>query len=101
MPGETASATVPMPTVPLVLGVTGHCDLSSADVLELRKGVVNILRQVKDHCPHEPTIEVLSCLAEGADQLVAEVALQAGCSVRAPLPFPPEVYKKSTSFWTD
>lgn len=55
-------------------------------------------------------IVVLSSLAPGADSLVAEVALDLGktitladgvtpaITVRAPLPFPPQIYREATTF---
>jgi hypothetical protein len=44
-------------------------------------------------------ILVLSSLAPGADSLVAEVALETNyCTVRAPLPFPPDIYEKADRF---
>jgi hypothetical protein len=52
---------------------------------------------------HTPIV-VLSSLAPGADTVVAEAALDyarehgAAVSVRAPLPFPLEVYRRSSSF---
>ena len=47
-------------------------------------------------------ILVLSSLAPGADSLVAEVALETDhCTVKAPLPFPPDIYEKSDRFVRD
>jgi hypothetical protein len=43
-------------------------------------------------------IVVLSSLAPGADSLVAEVALTEGFTVKAPLPFPPEIYQNASTF---
>ena len=57
--------------------------------------------------PNEPNkripIVVLSSLAPGADQLVAEVALepefqQAGFHLRCPLPFPMDLYRQASTF---
>ena len=59
-----------------------------------------IFRQFRDAYPQTPLV-LLSALAEGADQLAAEAALDSGVFVRAPLPFPPEIYRQSTSFDTD
>jgi len=42
--------------------------------------------------PHTP-IAVLASLADGADRLVARVALDAGCSLVVPLPMPIEEFK--------
>jgi hypothetical protein len=59
-----------------------------------------IFRQFRDAYPQTPLV-LLSALAEGADQLAAEAALDSGVSVRASLPFPPATYRRSTSFDTD
>ena len=45
-----------------------------------------------------PHIVVLSSLAEGADQLVASVALERGAILIAPLPMPFEEYRKDFQF---
>ncbi len=62
---------------------------------------------------HDTPIVVLSSLAPGADSLVAEVALELGATVklgddvtpaitvRAPLPFPPHIYRDATTFKRD
>ncbi len=46
----------------------------------------------------EARIVLLSSLAPGTDTLAAEVALDLGWEVRAPLPFPAALYRRSTSF---
>ena len=83
--------------VPLVVGVTGHRDLRQQDVQRLETEVGTIFERLKrDYLRGEGNtpIIVLSALAEGADQLVARVALKRGLRLIAPLPLPPEEYRR-------
>jgi len=89
-----------LPAVPLVLGAAGHCDPRAEDAEALRQTLAELFRQFKSAYPHTPLV-LLSSLAEGADQLAARVALDNDVFVRAPLPFPEEIYRQSTSFNTD
>jgi hypothetical protein len=75
------------------IGVTGHrvAALAEADEPLLRAQIRNVLSAVKSHA-NGARIEVVSPLAPGADQLVAEEALALGCSLVAPLPFPRDRY---------
>ncbi len=95
--GPDASQELAPPTVPLVLGVTGHREIRPQDAPALRRALGEILRDLKERYPHSP-LRVLSSLAPGADQLVAEEAHAAGAEVAAPLPFLADVYAESTSF---
>jgi len=81
--------------LPLVIGVTGHRDLRADARLAIAGQVRDILLHFKNSYPATPII-LLSALAEGADRLVAEVALQAGigASLMAPLPMPREIYAR-------
>ena len=88
--------------IPLVLGVTGHRDLRSGDAALLCEAVRKIIQDFQDACSDTPII-LLSPLPEGADSLCAEAALKMGGNVQvvAALPFPPEIYRATTSFGTD
>jgi hypothetical protein len=77
--------------VPLIVAVTGHRDLVAQEVPEIREQVRGFLNRLLEHYP-ERGVTVMSSLAEGADQLVAEEALQLGIPVIAPLPMPREMY---------
>jgi hypothetical protein len=77
--------------VPLIVAVTGHRDLVAREVPEIRELVSEFLNRLLTHYP-ERGVTVMSSLAEGADQLVAEEALRLGIPVIAPLPMPREVY---------
>lgn len=83
--------------LPLVVGVTGHRDLRPDDVVQLRTEVRTVLDRIRtdylDGDCDTPLI-VMSSLAEGADQLVARVALEAGAGLVAPLPMAAEEYRK-------
>jgi hypothetical protein len=76
-----------------MIGVTGHRDLRPADHSVLERTVRRAIEELRDQCPHTPLI-VLSALAEGADRLVARVALDVGLSLIVPLPMPQAEYEK-------
>ena len=76
----------------LVVGVTGHRNLRAADVPALHGQVRAFFLDLRARYPALP-ISVLSSLAEGSDQLVAQVALELGLHVVAPLPVAPELYR--------
>ena len=87
----------PRHRVPLVIGVTGHRDPRDEDVEELKRRVGQVFDGIaKDYLTADGAtpIVVLSSLAEGADQLVASVALERGAILIAPLPMPLEEYRK-------
>ena len=83
--------------LPLVIGVTGHRDLRDEDVPRLEQEVAAIIATLRrDYLDgdQDTPILVLSALAEGADRLVARVALKAGARLIAPLPMPLEEYRR-------
>ena len=77
--------------IPLVVAVTGHRDLLSSEVSGIRDQVRSLLQQLIDQYP-DRRLRVMSPLAEGADQLVAEVALELGIELSVPLPMPRHLY---------
>jgi hypothetical protein len=89
-----------LPAVPIVIGVVGHRGIRPDQREALKQTLKEIFDQFKRAYPKTPLV-VLSALAEGADQVAARAALDAGAFVRAPLPFPPEIYRQSTSFDSD
>jgi hypothetical protein len=97
-------ASPPAPTdqdlIPIVLGVVGHRELRDSDVPALSAAIKAVLEEFQSAYPHTPLV-LLSSLAAGADQLAARVALDCGWSIRAPLPFPPDAFRASTSFQND
>jgi hypothetical protein len=76
---------------PLVIGVTSHRNLSSREIDGLRSGVRVFFSKLQQDFPDLPLV-VLSPLAEGGDQLVAQEALAAGARLIAPLPMAYEEY---------
>ena len=77
--------------LPLVIAVTGHRDLVAAEIEGIRDRVRHLLTELNDQYS-ERTLRVMSPLAEGADRLVAEVALETGIDLIVPLPMAKEAY---------
>ena len=71
--------------IPLVIGVTSHRNIPVAEIPAVRARVAALFARLRQEFPSLPLI-VLSALAEGGDQLVAEEALAAGARLIAPLP---------------
>lgn len=95
-PVENSPARVAQPRsgpFPLVLGVTGHRDLRPEDGPALTRLVSAILTMLRERYPNTPVL-LLSPLAEGADRLVASVALEEGAKLVVPLPLPVEEYER-------
>ena len=88
----------PLPDrLPLVIGVTGHRDLREQDVPRLEPEVAAIIAGLRrDYLRNDPQtpIIVLSALAEGADRLVARVALAHVARLIAPMPMPLADYRR-------
>ncbi|MGB5208882.1 MAG: hypothetical protein WBP60_00035 [Gammaproteobacteria bacterium] len=77
--------------IPLVIAVTGHRDLLSSEVAGIRDQVNSFLRGLRESYP-DRRLRVMSPLAEGADRLVAECALELGIELSVPLPMPKALY---------
>jgi hypothetical protein len=77
---------------PLVIGVTSHRNLLPGEVDPIRRLVRALFARLRGDFPHTPLI-VLTSLAEGGDQLVAEEALAANVRVIAALPMLREQYE--------
>jgi len=76
---------------PLVIGVTSHRNIPAGEIDPIRQRVRELFAQLQREFPQLPLI-VLSALAEGGDQLVAQEAVAAGIRVVAPLPLPRAIY---------
>lgn len=79
--------------LPLILGVTGHrkIDVQDPRLVECLRGELLRLRQTY---PHSPFL-IVSGLAEGADRLVARLAMEsAAAKLVAILPFPEAEFRK-------
>ena len=77
--------------LPIVIGVTGHRNLRQEDREALKALVRSALEGMQSRCPHSPII-LLDSLAEGADQLCAEVAKELSIPLIAALPLPLDEY---------
>lgn len=77
---------------PFSIAVTGHRDIRPQDATALRQEVANVFKSLRDRMPGRP-LTLLSAVAEGADQLVAEVALQSGLLLTAVIPMPLDIYR--------
>jgi hypothetical protein len=76
----------------LIVGVTGHRMLREAELPGLRAQVQAFFLDLRARYPDLPLV-LLSSLAEGSDQLAAQVAIELGVRVIAPLPMPIEQYR--------
>lgn len=76
---------------PLVIGVTGHRNIPAREEAGLRQCVRDFFAQLRRDFPGLHLV-VISPLAEGGDQWVAEEALAVGVDLIAPLPLPPSTY---------
>ncbi|MBF7097008.1 hypothetical protein [Alkalibacter mobilis] len=79
--------------IPIVVGFTGHRDIYPEDITELKSKVREELLKIREKSPNSNLV-VLNSLAEGADQLCAEVALDMGIPVIAVLPMDVDEYRK-------
>lgn len=69
----------------MIIGVTGHQRIPDQALPVVRGGVRDHLRRIRAEHAGEP-VTLISCLAVGADQLVAGFALEAGCRLHAMIP---------------
>ena len=77
--------------VPLIVAVTGHRDLVAEEIPRIRERVRIFLSELLTEYP-DRGVTVMSALAEGADQLVAEEALALGIPLIVPMPMPGALY---------
>ena len=93
-PLSTSPPTLEQNLLPLFIGITGHRDLREADLQPLREAVRREIQSLRARYPHTPLV-ALSPLGEGADRLIACVALEEGCNLIVPLPLPRASYEDS------
>jgi hypothetical protein len=79
--------------VPLVIGVTSHRNIPAREAEAVRQHVRAFFARLQRDYPRLPLV-VLSALAEGGDQWVAEEALAAGLRLIAPLPVARSDYER-------
>ena len=83
--------------IPLVIGVTGHRDIHEDDIARLKEKIEIIFQSLIKKYEHTPII-LLSPLADGADRIVAEVALDKfkdKITLSVPLPMSEDIYLDS------
>ena len=90
---EPARTAAPDGRLPIVIGVTGHRHLRSGDLTTHREQVRELFAQLRRRYPSTP-LRVVTALAEGADRLVAEVALEEGHELLVPLPLEQTDYER-------
>jgi hypothetical protein len=73
------------PQFPVIIGVTGHRRIAPEAVQPVRRAVKDLLTSWR--CQFGPALHVLTALADGADQLVADVAHQCYVPIIAVAPF--------------
>jgi len=78
---------------PLVIGITSHRNIPAREVEPIRARVRDLFAQLQREYPHSPLV-VLSALAQGGDQLVAQEGLHCGARLIAPLPLPRDFYER-------
>ena len=83
-------------TLTFVVGISGHRDIPKPLLPLIKEHVSAQLQQIKANFSSLP-VELVCGLAEGADTLVAEVALELGMAVRAVLPMPISDYEEDFS----
>jgi cadmium resistance protein CadD (predicted permease) len=74
------------------IGITGHRDLLADEISTIKQNLHQEFTLLKEKFAHTQ-ITMLSGMAEGADQIAVEVALNCGFSVEALLPMPLSIYK--------
>jgi hypothetical protein len=82
--------------VPLVVAVTGHRDLVAAEIPAIRARVRECLLGLRNDYPGR-LVAVMSALADGADRLVAHLALELGMPLTVVLPMPRALYEADFS----
>ena len=71
--------------VPLIVSVTGHVDIPDGEIRGVRDRIEGFLEDLRQRYPRT-RIVMISALAEGADILAAEVAMDAGIRVAPVIP---------------
>ena len=93
MDGQTRRQ-LPLNTIPFVLAASGHCDLVPEHLPRLREEVRKVIRRIAARLSSTPLL-LLTGLAKGADQLIADVAIEEGAYLAAALPLSKDVYRAS------
>ena len=84
-----------LPHLPILVGVTGHRDILPTAEPEIRRSTHAAMAALR-HCLG-PSLVLMTALAEGADQLAAEVARDLAIPMIAISPMPIERYRRTMS----
>jgi hypothetical protein len=76
--------------IPFVVGITGHRDLPPEQLPVIRRAAESLLQGLIATNP-DVRIQLLCSMADGADLLVADVAMRLGIDILALLTFPEEI----------
>lgn len=83
-------------SIPVVFCVTGHTDIRSKDIPRLKQVLRSIFSEYQTAYKNTQFV-LFSALAEGADQIAAETAVEAGISLHIVLPYEKDAYLDSFS----
>ena len=83
----------PVPDLPILVGVTGHRDILPASLRDVQNAVRAALAALR--AALGPNLMLMTALAEGADQLVADIARELGIRMIAISPMPLELYRRT------
>lgn len=78
-------------STPFMLGVSGHRDLTAGGIADLRDAVARFVNELHQLLPDTP-LRILVGMADGADLVVAQTAVDLGVAVEALLPMPLKEY---------
>lgn len=81
----------PIGNTPFVVGVSGHRDLNPDRIAHLRDAVAAFVQDVRRYLP-DTQLQILVGMADGADLIVAQTAVDLGVQVEAVLPMPLQQY---------
>ena len=90
---EYDTATGMFPAQPLLIAVTSHRNFAPREIEGLRALTRDFLALLRSDFPALP-LTLVSALAAGGDQLVAEEALALGARLVAPLPLSRDIYAR-------
>ena len=94
----------PRPQLCLTLGITGHRASRMTDIATITTRIAEVVSGLQDAMERldaqpwfreePPRLRVMSALAEGADRIVADIAIAHGYELDAVVPFMPDEYAK-------
>ncbi len=90
LPAPHIPHTQPKYGLPVTVGVTGHRDLKDPDVV--RAELQQQFAMIQNRLPSSP-LYAISALAEGADRIFAQVAIEMNWELHVVLPMRPDLYR--------